>query len=205
MAIKAQGKGVLFLVCGPSGAGKDALIELARRRLVNDGRFLFPLRSISRSEGFGDELHVAVTPAQFDRLRRQGAFALYWGAGGLNYAIPASVDLDLAAGRSVVVNGSPAILAEARSRYPNLAVIWVAANAELRRRRLVLRGRESLVEIERRLNGPEEPPADVDVDLVVNEGSLAVAARHFISIIESRVAPLPAGSDLAMLTIPSRL
>ena len=185
-------KGRLVLVSGPSGAGKDAIIEGARRRLAGDPRTVFPLRTITRPEGFGGEIHVAVTPAQFDRLRRLGAFALCWGARGLNYAIPASIDADLASSATVVVNVSPAVLAEARARYPLASVVWVTASVETCRRRLLIRGRESASEIERRLGDAEEICVEEDVDLLVNEGSLDAAVSMLLAMLEHRV-PLPLG------------
>jgi phosphonate metabolism protein PhnN/1,5-bisphosphokinase (PRPP-forming) len=186
-------KGTLFLVSGSSGAGKDAVIEGARRLLGGDGRFAFPLRTITRPEGFGGEIHVAVTPAQFDRLRRRGTFALCWGARGLNYAIPATIDLDLASGRNVVVNVSSTVFAEARARYQGAIVIWVAASVELRRQRLLVRGRESSAEIEERLSFTEDVPADDDVEVLVNDGSLEDAVGGFVALLKDRAGLFSAG------------
>ncbi len=179
-------RGVLFLVCGPSGAGKDAVIEGVKRRLAGDPGCVFPLRVIIRPAGFGDELHVAVTPAQFDRLRRRGAFALCWGSRGLNYAIPVGIESDLARGRAVVVNVSPDICPEARARYPGAVVVWVAAPADLCRRRLMARGRESLPEIDQCLQLVDEPPLDDDLEILVNDGPLDTAVDTFLRLIEER-------------------
>ncbi|HIJ61594.1 MAG TPA: phosphonate metabolism protein/1,5-bisphosphokinase (PRPP-forming) PhnN [Rhodospirillaceae bacterium] len=189
-------KGRLILVSGPSGAGKDAIIDGARRRLAGDAGMVFPLRTITRPEGFGGEIHVAVTPAQFDRLRRLGAFALCWGARGLNFAIPASIDAELASAATVVVNVSPAVLGEARERYPLASVVWVTASVQTCRRRLLLRGRENADEIERRLADAEEICIEEDVDLLVNEGSLDEAVGRLLAMLRQRM-PLPlAGGHL---------
>ena len=187
----AKVKGKLILVSGPSGAGKDAVIEGARRRLPADSRYVFPLRTITRPEGFGGEIHVAVTPAQFDRLRRRGAFAFCWGARGLNYAIPASIEADLAAGGIVIVNVAGSVFAEARARYPGALAVWVTASPELRRKRLVARGRETLAEIEERLRFGEEMPADEEVEILVNEGSLEAAVTDFVALLNDSI-DLPA-------------
>ena len=187
----APPKGTLVVVSGPSGAGKDALIDAARRRLAADRRFAFPLRTITRPEGFGGEIHVAVTPAQFDRLRRRGAFALCWGARGLNYAIPASIDADLSAGRTVVVNAASGVFSEARARYPNVVVVWVSASPEIRRDRLRNRARESVTEIEERVRFGEDLPPDEDVELLANEGPLDEAVHAFMALLEDLAgAPL---------------
>ena len=188
MPASAKRKGKLVLVSGPSGAGKDAVIEGARRRLPAGSRYVFPLRTITRPEGFGGEIHVAVTPAQFDRLRRRGAFAFCWGARGLNYAIPASIESDLAAGRTVVVNVAGSVFAEARARYPGALAVWITASPELRRKRLLARGRETAAEIDERLHFAEEMPADEDVECLVNDGSLEAAVTDFVALLTESVA-----------------
>lgn len=181
------GRGRLILVAGPSGAGKDAVIDGARRRLAGNSRFVFPLRTITRPEGFGGEIHVAVTPAQFDRLRRLGAFAVYWGARGLNYAIPASIDHDLASGRIVIANVSSVVFREARSRYPGVVAVWVTAAPELRRARLKARGRETPAEVDERLLYAEELLSHDEAEILVNEGSLDEAVDAFLTLIDERV------------------
>ena len=42
------GPGWLVLIVGPSGAGKDTLIKIARRNLANEGRVKFPRRVVTR-------------------------------------------------------------------------------------------------------------------------------------------------------------
>ena len=60
---------MLVLVVGPSGAGKDTLIERAREALAGEARFRFVRREITRPEGAGGEDHIAVTPAAFAARR----------------------------------------------------------------------------------------------------------------------------------------
>ena len=43
------GPGTLVVVVGPSGAGKDTLIGLARALCANDARVVFPRRIVTRS------------------------------------------------------------------------------------------------------------------------------------------------------------
>ena len=57
--------GILFFVVGPSGAGKDALIEGARHLA---DRFCFARRVITRPAGSPGENHEALDEAAFAEL-----------------------------------------------------------------------------------------------------------------------------------------
>ena len=92
---------MLVLVVGPSGAGKDTLLNAARAALAGDARFRFVRRVITRPAEAGGEDHEAVVGARNSPLRD---FALQWQAHGLRYGIPADVADDVARGVVVVAN-----------------------------------------------------------------------------------------------------
>lgn len=108
-------RGHLVLVVGPSGAGKDTLIDHARSRLQSDPGFRFVRRIITRPTSIGED-HEPATAAAFETLAASNAFALHWRAHGLSYRLPIIVNDWIAEGCTVVANGSRAILPEARSR-----------------------------------------------------------------------------------------
>lgn len=141
--------GRLVLVVGPSGVGKDTLIDGVRKVAPPD--VLFQQRDITRPEDAGGEAHRAVTRTEFEILEAAGGYALTWRANGLCYGIPAAIHAALAAGRTVVVNGSRGALDDARARFPRLLVVSVTASADVLRRRLSARGRETSAEIEARV------------------------------------------------------
>ena len=68
--------GTLFLIVGPSGAGKDTLLDGAREALAGDQRYHFARRTITRPADAGGEAHTEVTSAEFTRLKDAGTFGL---------------------------------------------------------------------------------------------------------------------------------
>lgn len=142
--------GRLIYLMGPSGSGKDSLLNAARERLAERG-CVIARRVITRSaEAMGEDA-IGVSPAEFDQQEAAGAFALSWLANGLAYGIPRQIDDWLAAGQDVLVNGSRGYLPKARERYPELLAILLQVDEAALRQRLHARGRESAEQIEARL------------------------------------------------------
>ena len=142
--------GRLIYLTGPSGSGKDSLLDAARPRLAERGCRIVR-RVITRSAEAVGEAAQGVSPQQFAVMDAEGAFALSWQANGLSYGIPREIDDWLAAGDDVLVNGSRAHLAHTRARYPGLRVLLLTVDQAVLRQRLIARGREALADIEERL------------------------------------------------------
>ena len=182
----AQGKasGRLIFLIGPSGSGKDSLIEQSREPLAAAGVEI-ARRVITRSaEAKGEAAH-GVTPERFEAMRAAGEFAMHWQANGLEYGIPAQVDQWLAQGHSVLVNGSRAYLPQARLRYPDLLAVCLVVKPEVLRERLLARGRETPQEIDERLARSAGMRLDQDstVHLLDNSGSLATAVEGLLQLL----------------------
>lgn len=177
----AAKRGTLILVVGPSGSGKDTLIDAARSALADDPRFHFPTRDITRPADAGGEKHNSVDTDTFDRRRAAGAYALAWGAHELFYGVPAEIGGILAAGSSVVVNVSRSVIDEARDRFPPTAVVSLSVPEAVLRARLAARGRETAEQIDARVARaaavPVEGPHVFDV---VNDGTVETAVARFL-------------------------
>jgi phosphonate metabolism protein PhnN/1,5-bisphosphokinase (PRPP-forming) len=183
-----QGKqAMLVLVVGPSGAGKDTLLEAAHRALANDARFRFVRRVITRPAEAGGETHEAVTQEEFGTRR----FMLQWHAHGLSYGIPADVAHDIARGLVVVVNASRTIVAEAARRFPT-RVIEITAPAEVLARRLAVRARETASDVAERLARNVLLPPHVPVESVMNDASIEEGVQRFLAAL-NRAASDAAG------------
>jgi ribose 1,5-bisphosphokinase len=162
--------GALVLVVGPSGAGKDTLIAGAREALADEPRIRFPHRLVTRPVS-AHEAHDTISEAAFEAGIAAGAFALWWRAHGLGYAIPRSVAEAAARGDVCIVNGSRSRVAEARARLPGVVVIEVTAPRETLAARIAARGRDDAAEAAARLARAQAlPPIDADVT-IVNDGT----------------------------------
>lgn len=172
-------RGTLHLVVGPSGAGKDTLIDAARTARPD---LYIPRRVITRPAVAGGEQHFAATPHEFAAQAEGGAFALSWAAHGLRYGIPVDIEAQLATGRPVLINVSRSVVDEARWRFAPLRVIVITAPIEVLAARLAGRGRETADDIAKRLaRAPFATPEGEDVWLVDNGGTVTAGVAGFLA------------------------
>lgn len=177
--------GRLILVVGPSGAGKDSLIDAAREALAGHPDYLFPRRIITRESDPGSETHFTLSETEFAQQQAAGAFFLSWGAHGLSYALPGAIADALTAGRTVVANVSRAVIEEARRKHPATTVVVVTAPPEVLAERLKARGREDAADVQGRLVRAAEQPGGPGVVTVMNDGSLEAAVTRFLEVLKA--------------------
>ena len=168
----------LFLVVGPSGAGKDTLLDGARSRFAGNSRYVFARRCITRPGG--DGTYEELTEEEFESRLRGGGFMLHWRAHGFGYGIPAEYETHLAANRHVVANVSRGIITEVTNRYPSVVLIEVTASPEVLALRLAKRGRETPADIAQRMarEGARLPPG-TNLVTIVNDGKKEAGIERF--------------------------
>jgi phosphonate metabolism protein PhnN/1,5-bisphosphokinase (PRPP-forming) len=181
---------MLVAVVGPSGAGKDTLMALARARLAGDARFRFVRRAITRPAEAGGEDHRALDEAGFAAERDAGGFALWWAAHGLLYGIPRDIEDDLAARRVVVANLSRGVLAEAGARF-RVRVLLITAPVEVLAARLAARGREGTADIAARLAREAALPPGLDVVPVMNDATPEDGAARVVAALSRAAQDAP--------------
>jgi ribose 1,5-bisphosphokinase len=177
--------GRLVAVVGPSGAGKDTLLA---GLVAAYPRIVLARRAITRPADAGGEEHEALTEAEFAARAATGGFLFHYAAHGLQYGIPRSVLDHVAAGRTVVFNGSRAALAQARAVFPALEVVMVTAPAPVLAARLAARGREDAADIAARLlrGGALEVPPGARV--VVNDATVAEGVARLAAALNPAAA-----------------
>jgi ribose 1,5-bisphosphokinase len=136
------GPGLLVLIVGPSGGGKDTLIAGARVACAANPAVVFPRRVVTRPSSEAED-HDTLTSAEFDRAVENEIFSFWWEAHGHKYGIPRAADVDLRAGRAVVNNVSRGIVARMRQRYARVEVVLVTAPADVLALRLARRSRQT--------------------------------------------------------------
>ena len=182
-------RGCLIMVVGPSGAGKDSILDGARRQLAEDDRFVFARREITRPATAGGEEHISVSWEAFRKRAVDGTYELAWEAHGLGYGVPAKTLRTLSLGKSVIVNVSRGILGSARSRFSPVRIVNISVPQCVLAERLRARGRESAEEISRRLERADAYRVDgEDVVGLINDGPLSRSVTSFVQLL-SDAAP----------------
>lgn len=178
-------QGGFVFVVGPSGAGKDTLIRLAREDLADDGRFLFPRRLVTRAVSPWED-HDTISPAEFRDGHEAGRFALSWEAHGLGYAIPGEAREAADHGCLVVVNVSRKQIARARQILPQVSVVEISAPLAVLATRLAARARDEDGDLSARLERSRMVgPVDAD-HTIVNDGSARDAAAELVAYLRKR-------------------
>ena len=175
-------QGLLLYLMGPSGSGKDSLLQYLR--YWADPRVAVAHRYITRTPEAGGENHIFLYEWEYEARRAAGLFALDWSVHGYGYGIGREIDLWMERGFNVVLNGSRQAYAQAKKRYPRMRGIRVWAPEPVLRERLRERQREEQTQISYRLEriaaiGPGEALPVVD-----NSGSLREAGEQLRALVE---------------------
>ena len=172
----------IFAIVGPSGVGKDTVIDAV---CATNPDVIRIRRSITRASDAGGEDFAGVSEAEFDTAIAQGDFILHWQAHGMRYGVPRRMLVLATRGKAVLFNGSRAMLADAVRVLPQLRVIHLTARPEILAQRLADRGREPPEEIAKRLARADLAlPDGLDVVEIDNSGPLDHAVRAFLNAVQ---------------------
>ena len=133
--------GVLWAVCGPSGAGKDTLV--AGARACCGANFVFGRKHVTgRVAEKCSPLECPVSPEVFRARAAAGGWLLSWEKNGHSYGFRSTLSEDLALGRNVVLIVSRGELDRLRQRFGAcVRVLSILADPEVTRSRILERQR----------------------------------------------------------------
>jgi len=179
----AIGPGRLVLVVGPSGAGKDTLLGLARAACAEDGNIVFPRRVITR-EASASEENEEVIIGTFQEALTRGDYAMHWEAHGHHYALSRAIDDEIRSGRTIVVNVSRTVIGAMRLAYADVTVVLITAPPNVLAERIAMRARSSDGTVENRLRRTVEDASAAPDVTIVNTGSAEYHARQLARVIK---------------------
>lgn len=178
-------QGHFFLVVGPSGAGKDSLMDGARHLLPKD-KFIFAKRVITRPPNMPGEDYESCTPASFIERAANGEFVVTWAAHGYQYGLSQTLKQKQAEGWHIIANGSREIIQTLNQAVDNLTVIHVTAPAHVLAQRLAKRGRETNQEINQRMSRNQLANTQgIHVIQINNDTTLDTGISRFVDAIKS--------------------
>ena len=181
--VAAIGPGSLILVVGPSGAGKDTLLGLAKAACADDPNTVFSRRVITRAASASED-NEEVSRDAFRQALARNEYAVHWEAHGHCYALSRKIDDDLRAGRTVIANVSRTVIATVRRAYTDVVVVSITAPTNVLAERLAMRGRSSDGKIEHRLSRTVDDISAAPDVTIVNIDSAEYHARQFVRIIK---------------------
>lgn len=197
-------------IVGPSGAGKDTIMNAVHEVLKNNPEFLFVRRIITRkaginsfndhdetSQNIGNEDNIGVSLEKFFELSQKASFSLQWFAHGIHYGLPMGIVDEVHKGKIVIANVSRAELEHAKELFGKVYVIEINAPIGILKERLLGRKREKISDIEERLkraNIPIQLPEGAKYCYIDNSGNVKSAVDKMLSILQSLSSenqPLP--------------
>ena len=192
--------GWFVAIVGPSGAGKDTIINAVHQALKNNPEFLFVRRTITRkaginsfddhddtSQNIGNEDNIGVTLEKFFELSEKASFSLQWFAHGIHYALPIGIVDEVHKGKIVIANISRAELEHAKELFGKVFVIEINAPIGILKERLLSRKREKITDIEERLeraNIPIHLPKGAKYCYIDNSGNINSSVDKVLSILQ---------------------
>lgn len=184
----ASQTGMFVAIVGPSGVGKDTIIDGLRAALPPE-RFLFPQRVITRPPD-ANEASFYLDEDAFAAAHARGDFLLTWEANGLAYALPRAVGDAIQQGRHVVANLSRKAIPALRDALARVLVVHITARPDVIEARLMARGRET-TEIQRqRLLRGFALDSGLDADIrIENNGPVEDSIAGLLAVLTRLPAP----------------
>ncbi len=173
--------GTLYLIVGPTGSGKQALVDAVLESRPDIRRA--PL-VVSADHNHTICAVGTIPPTRFLQLIRRDAFALQWDTDGVRYGLSHDATRLLRDGQSLILCCDAFVIAQARALYPNVRAIYITARMDVLRRRLASMAYGSDFEIDMHLaQSARMRPRDSEIVTVDTSDSIAAGAKVLMSAI----------------------
>ena len=180
-------RGRLIVVSGPSGAGKDTLIQAALEALPELALIASATTRCPREGEVDGKDHVFLSRTEFERWIEEDRFLEWAEYSGNLYGTPKqSVEELLDSGRSVILRIELQGARQVKERRPDAVMVFVRApSLEETRRRLEGRATETSESLESRMaTAIKEVAARDEFDYEVVNGDREQARKDIIEIME---------------------
>ncbi|GAA1414643.1 guanylate kinase [Catellatospora sp. NPDC049111] len=188
LAARAAAPARLTVLSGPSGVGKDAVIEVIRKRSPWVWLSVSVTTRKKRDYEIDGKHYTFVNRTEFERLADTGMLLEWAEFAGNLYGTPrAAVEGRIAAGIPALLKIDLQGARQVRETWPDAQLVFLAPpSREELRRRLIGRGTESPETIRRRLaHADEELAAESEFDVTVVNDYLERAADELVGLLGS--------------------
>jgi len=170
--------GTLYLIVGPTGSGKEALIDavLETRPEIRRAPLI-----VSAEKSRNACVVGAISSDAFLRFMRLGSFALQWDSDGTRYGLTHDATRQLRDGQSLILCCDSFVIERARAMYPDVQAIYITARMDILRRRLASMGFGSDTDIDMHLAQNERlRPRGAGIVTVDTSDSIAAGAQSLM-------------------------
>ncbi|MBN2335592.1 AbrB/MazE/SpoVT family DNA-binding domain-containing protein [Candidatus Bathyarchaeota archaeon] len=194
--------GILFLVLGSSGSGKDTLIQRIIEKYPENLPSLRLARRVVTKKTVKDvEDFDSVEPETFLRMKTDGKFILDWQSYDNYYGVRGEVATWLREGHPVIANVSRSVVEQAEKLFPEVRTILVHVPIEVMAERIINRGRETFEEVLDRLIRAQETEAAPRSDLSVeNVGDVEDTSDKILRFIVDEIERIMVASFESTVT-----
>ncbi len=184
MSFSNHKQGSWVFVAGPSGAGKDTVIDYARSACAANVKIQVARRLVTRAPNEFED-HDSLSTEEFERRRSRGEFILCWQAHDLSYGIAHVWQEKVAAGSIIICNVSRTLLPDMANRVAGrFRTVLVTAPSDVLAARITARGRDPAngSRTGRDLDGDIRQIADLVIE---NTGTPEQAGNQFVELLNS--------------------